>query len=545
VERGYWKNIPLGVAFDRAALTFARREALVWNDGRLSYAQLQMISDRLAFQYLDAGLKPSDRVIMQLPNIPEFVYSYLALVKIGVIPVLCLPAHRLTELAGIAAKCTARGYLIPDLYNGFDYLELAEDLKAAVSTVEKVLVCGRGRGPDDVSIYDLLAKEVPHPEKVPEVLGVHRPDPSEPAVFLLSGGTTGVPKIIPRTHNDYLYTSEMTAIPLGLNMYSVYLAVAPLGHNMTLACPGIMGTFLTGGKVVLGASTNVAEICRAVEKEKVTVLPVVPALVIGLLNFADRGRYDLSSLKTIVSGGAKLNPEVARRVKPELGCDLVQQFGMAEGLLTMTDVDDEEEVRFRTIGRPVSPGDEVKVVDDDGAEVPRGRPGELLCRGPYTIRGYYNAPDHNQAAFTEDGFYRTGDMVTQDPASGCLIIEGRKKDMINRGGEKISAEEVENLILALPKVNNVAVVAMPDPVLGERSCAYVTLKENETLTLEELNRFLLTKRIAKYKLPERLEVISQFPLTNVGKIRKNFLRQDIEEKVALELAKNGNVSATS
>ncbi|HBV96010.1 MAG: hypothetical protein JL50_05190 [Peptococcaceae bacterium BICA1-7] len=533
VAKGYWKNVPLGDAFDRVAEVYYKKEALIFEDLRITYGQLKSGSDRLAMHLLNMGLRPLDRVVVQLPNIPEFVYCYLACLKIGVIPVMCLPPHRYSEISYIAKKCEARGYLIPDVFNKFNYLELAEEIKAEVPSLEFVLVAGRQCPDQYVLINDLLEDRIEERQSVGN-LEEYRPDPMEVAVFLLSGGTTGLPKIIPRTHNDYLYTSEMTSKPLGFNMYTAFLVVAPLGHNMTLACPGVMGTYLNGGKVVLSASTRVDNICGLVEKERITNLPLVPALIIGLLNYEKRKGYDLSSLLTITSGGSKLNPEVAKRIKPELGCHLVQQFGMAEGLLTMTDMNDDDEARFNTIGYPVSPADQFKIVGPDGEEVSLETPGELWCRGPYTIRGYYDAPAHNEAAFTEDGFYKSGDIVRLHP-SGRLIVEGRKKDLINRGGEKISPEEVENLILAHPKVENAAVVAMPDPVMGERSCAYVTLKQQDAdLTLEELNLFLLEKRIAKFKFPERLEVISEFPLTNVGKIKKNVLRQDIERKTAEE-----------
>ena len=256
-------------------------------------------------------------------------------------------------------------------------------------------------------------------------------------------------------------------------------------------------------------------------------------MVITWLNYPRLGRADLSSLNTLAVGGSRLNPEPARRVLAEMGPVLTQVFGMAEGLVCCTHKSDPEEVLVETQGRPVSPDDEIRVVDDDGREVPPGEIGELICRGPYTIRGYYRAEEHNRVAFTADGFYRTGDMVRLHP-SGNLVIEGRKKDLINRGGEKISAEEVENLILAHPAVLNAAVVAMPDPVLGERACAYVILRPGATLTLEGVTRFLEEKRIARFKLPERLEVVERFPATAVGKISKKDLREDIKGKLARE-----------
>jgi 2,3-dihydroxybenzoate-AMP ligase len=232
-------------------------------------------------------------------------------------------------------------------------------------------------------------------------------------------------------------------------------------------------------------------------------------------------------------GGAKLNPEPARRVRPTLGCQLQQVFGMAEGLLNYTRLDDPEEEIVTTQGRPCSPDDETRIVDEEGRDVPPGEPGELLARGPYTIRGYYRVPEHNQRAFTSDGFYRSGDIVRLSPG-GNLIVEGRAKDLINRGGEKISAEEIENLVLAHPSVFNAAAVAMPDPVLGERTCVYVILRPGARLDFPELVTFLQAQQIARFKLPERLEIVERFPLTSVGKVSKKDLREDIARKLEAE-----------
>ena len=535
IRNGYWEQIPPGKAFDRLAEFFPDREALVFGDQRFTYYQLKNISDRLAVKFLEIGLRPLDRIVVQLPNVPEFVFAYFALLKIGVIPVLCLTAHRFNEITYIAEKAQAKGYIISDYYRNFSYLELAKEVRDTVSSIKYVFVVGEeSRG--NILISDLIIADSKQ-SLIEQVLDKYSPDPFEVAVLLLSGGTTGLPKLIARTHNDYLYTAKINALHAGLNKHSVYLAVAPLAHNMTLACPGITGTFLHGGKVILTSSTDTATICALTEKEKITNLPLVPAMVISLLNYEMVNDFNLSSLVAIISGGSKLNPEVAKRVKPELGCEIIQQFGMAEGMLAMTDIHDPEEMKYKTIGRPLSPADEIKIVDDKGIEVPVGEIGELWCRGPYTIRGYYQAPEHNAQAFSADGFYKTGDLVKLDPSCGGLSIQGRKKDLINRGGEKISAEGLENLILAHPKVHNAAVVAMPDPVLGEKVCAYIILYPKQVITLEELNNFLLGKKIAKFKLPERLEIMDQFPLTNVGKISKKDLRFDIQKKLE-SVAKN-------
>ena len=362
---------------------------------------------------------------------------------------------------------------------------------------------------------------------------LERPDADEVALFLLSGGTTGLPKLIPRTHNDYEYNSRGSSAVCDIGPDTVYLVVLPISHNFPLASPGLQSVLQAGGRVVLADTTDAAEVFRLIEQERVTHTAVVPALAMRWMDTPERTHFDLSSLRVLQVGGAKLNAEPARRIRPTLGCQVQQVFGMAEGLLNYTRLEDPDEEVFTTQGRPCSADDEIRIVDEDGHDVPPGAPGELLARGPYTIRGYYNVPEHNLRAFTSDGYYRSGDVVRLSEL-GNLVVEGRAKDLINRGGEKISAEEIENLILAHPGVFNVAAVAMPDAILGERTCAYVILRPGATLTLAELVTFLHAQQIAKFKLPERLEVVDAFPLTSVGKVSKKDLREDINRKLAAE-----------
>jgi non-ribosomal peptide synthetase component E (peptide arylation enzyme) len=202
---------------------------------------------------------------------------------------------------------------------------------------------------------------------------------------------------------------------------------------------------------------------------------------------------------------------------------LQQVFGMAEGLLNYTRLDDPDEVICGTQGRPLSPGDEVRIVDEAGRDLPDDVPGLLLTRGPYTPRGYYRAPEQNARAFTADGWYASGDVVRRRP-DGNLVVEGRDKDMINRGGEKISAEEVENLVYRLPAIAQVAAVAMADAELGERLCVFVVPRAGGDITLDGIRDGLAAIGVAKYKWPERLEIVVELPVTKVGKIDKKALR---------------------
>jgi 2,3-dihydroxybenzoate-AMP ligase len=391
-------------------------------------------------------------------------------------------------------------------------------------------VLGRA-GPGEHSLAELIEREprLPRSELHKIVL-----DPSDPAIYQLSGGTTGVPKLIPRTHNDYAYNSKTAAPVCGVTQDSVLLLVIPIAHNLALACPGIQGYFFHGGKVVLSGSAKPEEMFRLIEMHGVTHLKVVPALLIRLINSPAIGRFDLATLKVIQSGGQRMQPEVRLRTKQLIPSVTVQEnFGMSEGMLFFVRLDDPEEVRLETCGRPICPDDEVRLIDDEGREVAPGEVGELTCRGPYTLRGYLGVPEYNAKQFTADGFYCSGDLMRLHP-SGNYVVEGRKKDLINRGGEKISAEEVENLILMHPAVQNVACVAMPDPNMGEKMCACVILRVGHTLSLKELGDFLHDKEIARFKLPERLELMRDFPVSTFGKVSKKTLVEMVSKKLALE-----------
>ena len=537
VSQGFWENITLGDMLDRTTTYFPKREALigispVMGALRDTYAELRLKVDRMAFHLLRLGFKPTDRIILQLPNIPEFVYLYFALQRFGGIPVLCLPPHRLSEVGYIAQETGAKGYAIPSEFRRFDYLGLANEVRKKAPQLEHILVAGTDTPKGTISLAELL--EDPLEEKYDEgYLKSFRPNPMDVAVFQLSGGTTGLQKVIPHTHNDYICCGKFSALMVGHNPYSAFLASAPISHNFTLTSPGLHGIIYFGGKTVLAPNANPETVLPLVEAEKITYLNGVPTMIINWLNYLEDAHLDLSSLKVLAGGGFKVNAELGRRVKAKFGFPVQQNFGMGEGFISCTWLDDPEDRILGTQGQPLTPADRVKVVDDNGVEVPQGEMGELWAQGPTVVRGYYKSEERNKEAFDPEGFYKTGDMVRRD-SKGYLILEGRKKDMINRGGEKISAEEIENLILGHPSVLNTAVVAMPDPLFGEKSCAYVILNKGKTLQFEELKTFLLEKKIAKFKLPERLEIVDEFPLTSMAKVSKQELRKDIAEKLSKE-----------
>ena len=524
--KGYWRDQSLAQEFGEVFKQYAGRVAVIDRDRSITFAELDRLSSDLALNLLEVGLKPLDRIVVQLPNIAAFIVLYFALQKIGCIPIAALATHRYAEISQFVALSGATACVIPGPHRDFDYAPMIDRIRRESPTLKYALTLDSPR-----EGFESLAEMIARPAGLPaSALTEIKIDPTDPAIFQLSGGTTGVPKLIPRTHNDYAYNSKAAANVCAVDGDSVLLIVLPIAHNLPLACPGVQGFFFHGAKVVVSTSTKPEDMCALIERHRVTHIKVVPALLIRLLHDPAVHQHDLSSLKMIQSGGQRLQPEVRLLSRKLIPRAFVQEnFGMSEGLIMFVRLDDPEDVKLETVGWPVSPDDEVKLLDEDEQEVPRGEVGELCCRGPYTLRGYYGVPEYNKKVFTADGFYKSGDLLRQHP-SGSYVVEGRKKDLINRGGEKISAEEVENLILSHSSVTNVACIPVPDELLGERMCACVILREGADLSFDALKSFLMAKEIAKYKIPERLEIMADFPLSTFGKVSKKKLAEMVAGK---------------
>ncbi|MEV6233840.1 (2,3-dihydroxybenzoyl)adenylate synthase [Saccharopolyspora shandongensis] len=528
-DAGHWRGYTFGQLLRERAAEHPDRTAVVDGDRRISYRDLDVRADQLAAGLRELGVGAGDRVVVQLPNIAEFFDVCFALFRLGAIPVFALPSHRLTEISYFCEFSEATAYITVDVEAGFDHRKLAAEVVAKVPGLQ-VLIAGepgaRGAGCPHNGFRALSDVDA----EPAELAG---PAPGDIAFLQLSGGSTGVPKLIPRTHDDYIYSFRASNEICGVTADTVYLGALPIAHNFPMSSPGTFGVLHAGGTVVLARRPSPDEVFPLIERERVTLLAAVPPLALVWLDAAANTEHDLSSLEVLQVGGAKCSEEVARRVRPVLGATLQQVFGMAEGLVNYTRLDDPEDVILGTQGRPISPDDEVLVVDDEDNPVAPGETGHLLTRGPYTIRGYYRAEEHNARAFTADGFYRTGDVVRLTPA-GNVVVEGRAKDQINRGGEKIAAEEVENHLLAHPAVHDAAVVSMPDDYLGERSCAFVVPRGTPPKA-RELIKFVRERGLAAYKVPDRVEFVEQFPQTGVGKVSKRDLREAISRELVPEL----------
>ncbi len=523
---GYWRGETFPGFMRERAVRFADRTAVVGGDQRWTYAELWTRAENIAAGLLAAGMKPGDRVVVQLGNIPEFYSVVFGLFRARLVPVYALPAHRIVEISHFALKSQAVGYIAGAEYDGFDYRTLASELQLKVAGVQHVFIVGES------DVFAMPADTTKRPTERPTQAPTqaHDPDPQSVACLQISGGSTGLSKLIPRTHDDYIYSFRASNEICGITEDSRYLIALPAAHNFPMSSPGAMGVLYAGGTVVLSRSPAPDVAFALIERERVTDLGLVPPLALLWAQAAEKTTHDLSSLRTLQVGGAKLTPEAARRVVAGLKCRLQQVFGMAEGLVNYTRLDDADDVVLNTQGRPISPDDEVLVVDDHGQPVAEGQPGYLLTRGPYTIRGYHNDDAANARAFTEDGFYRTGDVVTRT-ADGYLTVQGRAVDHINRAGEKISAEEVEDHLLAHPSVFDAAVVSVPDAYMGERICAFIITRSGQTARAPEVKAWMRNRGVAAFKVPDQIVFVAAFETTAAGKTSRKELRARLRSEL--------------
>ncbi|WP_224742062.1 (2,3-dihydroxybenzoyl)adenylate synthase [Bradyrhizobium sp. 2S1] len=509
-QRGYWGDETLPDIVRAWASRHGERPALLTARDSWDFATLIARADRFGRHLAASGVEAGDAVVLQHPNDTDFIIGLLALLLLGAVPVLALPAHRQREVTHVAELATAVGYLGSE-HAGID----TPALLAAVPSLRFSLLASPDRRFADWP--DGATGPLPRPSVRPE----------DVALLLLSGGTTGMPKLIARTHADYIYNFRASAALCGVTAEDRYLAALPMAHNFPLGCPGILGTLERGGSVVVPPSSAAEEAFEVIAIHRATLTALVPSLAVLWLEAAEWERPDLSSMRLLQVGGAKLDAATARHLASQFACRVQQVFGMAEGLLNFTRLDDLPELIAETQGLPLCDDDEVHVVDERGQDVPAGEIGELLVRGPYTIRGYYRAADYNRQAFTRDGFYRSGDRVRRLP-SGHIIVEGRIKDVINRHGESIAADEIEACLREHPAIRDAAVFADSSAGFDEAVHAAV-ISDDAALTLNDIRAFFANRQIAAHKWPDKLSHVQQFPLTPIGKVDKRQLAVSLQE----------------
>ncbi|WIX98154.1 AMP-binding protein [Amycolatopsis mongoliensis] len=530
-EAGLWGTGTIATEFHRVAQAHPDRDAVVALDGRLSYRELDERTDRVAAGLVALGLRPGAPVLFQVTNRLESVVAWYGVLKAGLIPVATLAAHRGHEIGEISRRVGAVAHLVEAELRGFDLVGFAQAHQQDHPTLRHVLVLGddpRGRslGALGSDVDPAAARALV--ERIQSGL-----DPDDVAVYQLSGGTTGVPKVIPRLHAEYWYNGAEYARSWGWTPETRVAHLIPVIHNAGIVC-AVHGPHSVGACLVLGRP-DLDESLPLLAREGAThvLLGHGHYRAASHPGFADAAK----ALTQVVLSGAKVPAALFEDLEAR-GLWTGQLFGMGEGLFLTTRPGAPRTARLETVGTPLSAFDEVRILEPGTeTDVDDGEVGELCCRGPYTLRGYYDAAEHNARAFTADGFYRTGDLAARRKIDGewYVSIEGRIKDLINRGGEKINAEEVELLLLRHPRITAAAVVAMPDPRLGERTCAYVVV-DGTQLGLAEVQEHFAALDVAKFKWPERIEHVPEIPRTLVGKVDKKRLTAEISDKIAAEKA---------
>ena len=524
----WWLGMTWGDVFDKATDLYPTKTALVDDAGRYTYGDLRDKVDRLALSFLRLGLQKGDRVLVQLPNWHEYILSFFALQKIGAVVVMLIPRHNQIEVDHFAKLTEAKGWILPTQYGKTDYEGIVDNVVQQNSGLNHIITV-RGQWTGKWKSLEELIVGADANNDTLKALKNRRPDPMDVCQIMPTGGTTGMPKAAPRTHNDYLCNVEYHSRAWEITSNDTLLVVTPVGHGMGMHW-GIGTTLFNFARLVLLDSTEPEKVCETIQSEKVTAMPSVPAIVNRIVNLDNLSQYDLTSLKKISVGGAPSTPELVRAVWTKIGCKYHNALGSVEGTCSATRAEDDIETICYSVGKPICPYDTLKIIDPHGNELPQGQEGELVSKGPGIFTGYFKSTEDNKNVFTKDGFFRTGDLAKKDER-GYVFITGRIKDIVNRGGEKISAVAIENLMSEHSAIQSVAVIGMPDKVLGERICAYVQLKAGKKVTFEEIITFLKSKGASVLQLPERIEFVDRIPLTNISKPDKKALREDIKSKM--------------
>jgi cyclohexanecarboxylate-CoA ligase len=526
---GWWKNETLDTYLDRWASERPTKTAIADASGRLTWQDLARVAERVAHGLADAGIGPGEVVSCQLPNWNEWVVLAVAAIRLGAILNPIPPTYRASELRFILSAVESRALVVPARFRNFDYAAMAAQLRADTPSLREIFVC-RGEPAHGMRPFAWLTETAWERRAGRRPLGGTDPNAVNEVVF--TSGTTGEPKGVMHTSNTTLSIIYPLVERLGFGARDVALMSSTFGHQ-TGYLYGYGLTLLLGSTGVWLDVWNAEEAARLIEAERVTYTMGATPFLQDLTYSPAVEQRDLSSLRLFISAGAPIPRKLVQDARRRLDCAISAGWGMSEnGLVTCNALDDPEEKVFGTDGRPLA-GMDVVVVDDDGGVLPPKTEGDLLVRGHSQFVGYWKRPEFTRDGHTPDGWFRTGDRAVLD-ADGYVAITGRAKDLIIRGGENISVAEVENLLYAHPKIQNVAVVAMPDPRLVERACAFVIPKPGESITLAELVTYLDARQLARHKFPERLEIVAEFPMTPSGKVQKYRLREAVARMLGMD-----------
>jgi non-ribosomal peptide synthetase component E (peptide arylation enzyme) len=529
-KKGYWTQETIADLWDRNARDHPDKEALVDSKTRLTWSQAKQRIDRLALGFLELGLKRDEVIAVQLPNSVELCLIRLACEKAGLLYLQLSPTLRHKEVEHILKHAEVSGMVVRREFRGFDYFEMIAEIRPNLPLLRHVFIAGDGVPEGAISLEHIFQQ--PREENYsPDYLQGKKYPAEECSVLAATTGTTGLPKLVVYQIRGMMHVGKDRVEMFGLTGDDIVSAISPpaMGSNAL----AYLGAPVVTSKIMMLERFEAEEALKLIESERVTIACVVPAHLIMMVRHPNCSDYDLSSLRLVYSGGGPLPYQMALEAEDKLGCTVLQGYGSMETSgISRHSLEDQPEVRLHTAGHPV-PGSEIELVDDAGKEVSQGEVGEIWVRGPTCAAGYYKDPETTKQAWTDEAWYKTGDLGKWDE-QGNLVIAGRKKDMIIRGAQNIYPGEIENVLLSHPKVSDVAIVGMPDPIMGEKACACVVPQPGLEFTFGEMVSFLKGKGIASYKLPERLELMDKLPMVGEQKVDKKALQQEIIQKLKEE-----------
>ncbi|MFC2122711.1 AMP-binding protein [Bacteroidota bacterium] len=533
-RKGYWRPITFSHFWDRNALLFPDEEALVDTRKRFTWAEAKQAIDRMALGLVELGIKRDETVLVQLPMCAEQMLLRNALEKAGIVHLSVLRSYRHKEMEHFAKRINAVAIIAPWQLKGFDHLQMIEEIRPHLPNLRQTIVVG-DEVPDGYPSLEKMMKTPLEDKYPPELLESRRFQFNEFSWMITTTGTSGDPKLILHTPCHRVYQSEVwcSIEKLTSDDVTAVISPSPTGPNNIAMFQAPM----VGAKIVMLEIWDPEEALKLIEKERITIFGSTPAQLGLMLNVPNVDQYDISSMRFVFTTGSPLPYKIAQEAEKKFGC-IINVLGAAEigGLAVFNRLDAPFDDRVTTVGYPI-PGNEVRLVDEEGREVPEGGVGEVTFRGPTMPPGFFNDPERDRTEFVDGVWIKTGDQGKWDE-KGQLMIVGRLKDIIIRAGQNIFPGEVENMLFTHPRVAGTSIVGMPDPVMGERACAYVVPKAGQSFDFDEMVAFLKGRGIASYKLPERLEVVDELPLVSRGsgmpKVDKKALLSDITEKLKQE-----------
>ena len=518
---GHWGSETFSTILAARAAAHPDRVAIVDRGRRITYAELRTRIDRVSAGFAALGIGRGDVVTIQLPNWAEFAYVFFALERLGAVANQIGPDFRSREVDYILRFSESRAFVCPASFKGFDYVKMIGELRPGLPDLSAVCVVGGPAGAAGVVSLDALVENagaVPPPSAGQRANDVMR--------MAFTSGTTGNPKGVIHSHNTTLSTCRTLNADMRVTHDEVFLVYLPLGLNWGYLT--LVQSVMAGARAVLLDQFSARAALELIQRERVTYIPTAPASIIAMLNEPELARFDLRSLRVIITGGASCPIETIREFRARMHGHLIELYGMLEtGFHTYTRLDDDPEAVTGTVGT-VSSGLGLRLIDESGRDVAAGAEGEIAALGASVHLGYHKNPTANAELFTADGWFRTGDLGQFDHAGNVKIV-GRLKEMINRGGKKFFPREIEEILYTHPKILHAAIVGIPDPRLGERNCLCVIPRTGQTLTLDEVVGYLKDS-VATYKLPEAIEIFDELPFTPTGKIQRHVLARRVLER---------------